>query len=312
MFLFLSRFFKLSVLTGLFLFFVFGQVNPVSAGPNIFGTDDKGGTLVERIAGGAGYDTAVTDLTLAETIGRIIQVVLSVVGTIFFVLVVYAGYIWLMARGDEGEVEKATSIIKMAVIGLVITLSAYTVSFFVVKQVGNAAGGSNKVGGSRVPAGTPGSGSESGADCKDGKKTNFETDTDCGGGYCPKCVDGKKCIGDADCVSGSCVSGTCAKAAETCDDGILNGSEGDTDCGGTCPDRCGSGRKCKISSDCLAGVTCNTGICNGGPTCFDKIQNGNESDTDCGGSDCIKCDVGEMCKSSSDCKSGTCTSGRCK
>jgi hypothetical protein len=168
------------------------------------------------------------------------------------------------------------------------------------------------LGGSSVPAGTPGSGSESGADCKDGKKTNFETDTDCGGRYCPKCIDGKKCIGDADCVSGSCVSGTCAKAAETCDDGILNGSEGDTDCGGTCPDRCGSGRKCKVSSDCLVGVTCNTGICNGGPTCFDKIQNGNESDTDCGGSDCIKCDVGEMCKSSSDCKSGTCTSGRCK
>jgi len=31
-----------------------------------------------------------------------------------------------------------------------------------------------------------------------------ETDVDCGGGSCPKCVNGKACLQDYDCQSGNC------------------------------------------------------------------------------------------------------------
>lgn len=314
---------KKIVLVLLSLIFLIGWSSSVQAAPNIFGTDESGKTLTESVAGGAGYNTAVNQYTLAETVGRIIQIVLSIVGVLFFALMVYAGYLWMMARGDEGEVEKARAIIKMAIIGLVITLSAYTASFFIVRMIGGATGGQNRVGNSTPPGqqGQPGPGQTGGSTCQDGIKNDFETDKDCGGGTCPACDDNKACTNDLDCKSGDCFEGVCIrKPGGDCNDGVKNGDETDTDCGGPLCPVCGAGRKCKINSDCVSGNSCNSGICGGGPTCFDRKQNGNETDEDCGGDSfngaekCPRCDNGDKCQKNADCFSGNCDSGtkRCK
>jgi hypothetical protein len=42
------------------------------------------------------------------------------------------------------------------------------------------------------------------------------------------------------------------------------------------------------------------------PTCSDMVKNGNETDTDCGGSKCPKCAAGQMCFSDLDCISNFC------
>src|SRR5262245_4546088 len=47
-----------------------------------------------------------------------------------------------------------------------------------------------------------------------------------------------------------------------------------------------------------------------GPSCSDGTQNGDESDTDCGGS-CGKCDIGKNCRGASDCQSSICNGGIC-
>lgn len=44
--------------------------------------------------------------------------------------------------------------------------------------------------------------------CSDGVMNQDESDVDCGGS-CPPCGNGKDCLVDSDCVSGSCVGGTC-------------------------------------------------------------------------------------------------------
>jgi hypothetical protein len=76
----------------------------------------------------------------------------------------------------------------------------------------------------------------------------------CGGG-----ADGSPCMVNKDCLSGMCVMGVCQGAA-SCFDGIQNGTETDTDCGGgTCP-TCAPGRKCLVGTDCVSGV-CNAGVC---------------------------------------------------
>jgi hypothetical protein len=49
----------------------------------------------------------------------------------------------------------------------------------------------------------------------------------------------------------------------------------------------------------------------GGGTCDDKKQDGNETDTDCGGGECPKCGAGLKCKVDGDCRSGKCTSEKC-
>jgi hypothetical protein len=51
-----------------------------------------------------------------------------------------------------------------------------------------------------------------------------------------------------------------------------------------------------------------------GPTCSDTIQNGSETDVDCGGPTCQRCAIGQTCASRDDCASALCldtTCGQC-
>jgi len=45
--------------------------------------------------------------------------------------------------------------------------------------------------------------------------------------------------------------------------------------------------------------------------CCDGVQNGEETDIDCGGTVCNACGTGSACNADSDCLSGTCTAGQC-
>ena len=50
-----------------------------------------------------------------------------------------------------------------------------------------------------------------------------------------------------------------------------------------------------------------------GPTCDDGVQNGRETDVDCGAGDgCPKCGSGESCENPGDCRSHWCEDGICK
>lgn len=52
-------------------------------------------------------------------------------------------------------------------------------------------------------------GPPSDSSCVDGKKNQDESDVDCGGAVCPRCLEGRTCAGDGDCKSGACVQGVC-------------------------------------------------------------------------------------------------------
>jgi hypothetical protein len=47
----------------------------------------------------------------------------------------------------------------------------------------------------------------------------------------------------------------------SCTDGIKNGSEAGTDCGGTCTTKCGTGTNCNSGTDCGTGVCYQTLCC---------------------------------------------------
>lgn len=102
---------------------------PALAGPDI-GLGAGGDAA--KIGAKGGYDTNVTDTTLSQSVGKVIKAVLATVGTIFFVLTIYAGFLWMTASGNEEQVEKAKNIIKAAIIGLVICLASYGITNFVV------------------------------------------------------------------------------------------------------------------------------------------------------------------------------------
>jgi hypothetical protein len=95
--------------------------------------------------------------------------------------------------------------------------------------------------------------------CADDLKNGQETDVDCGGPACPKCVDGRKCMVGTDCQSGYCDQGS-GGAPPPCANGVKDGQETDVDCGGgTCP-KCPDGKKCGGNTDCVSG-NCQAGSC---------------------------------------------------
>ena len=62
---------------------------------------------------------------------QIIRILLGALGTIFLALVFYAGYLFVTSNGDEEKVKKAGSIVKGAILGLVIVLFSYSITLFI-------------------------------------------------------------------------------------------------------------------------------------------------------------------------------------
>lgn len=67
--------------------------------------------------------------------------------------------------------------------------------------------------------------------------------------------------------------------------------------------------ECNTSTDCTSGL-CVAHQCVPA-TCADGAKNGKETDTDCGGSDCVPCVDGLMCGMATDCQSGVCMNMIC-
>jgi len=67
-------------------------------------------------------------------IGQIIKGVLSFLGVIFLILVIYGGFMWMTAHGNEEQVTKAKKLITEATIGLIIVLSSYLITFYVISK----------------------------------------------------------------------------------------------------------------------------------------------------------------------------------
>ncbi len=72
---------------------------------------------------------------LPSIVGMIISVALSLVGIVMIVLIIYGGFIWMTAAGEEKKVSKAKDILQAAIIGLIIVLAAYAITWFVVEKL---------------------------------------------------------------------------------------------------------------------------------------------------------------------------------
>jgi hypothetical protein len=138
-----------------------------------------------------------------------------------------------------------------------------------------------------------------------------ETDNDCGGSCGATCQTDEGCDDGDDCAEGVCDPATLTCSAPTCGDGVQNGDETDTDCGGSCGATCTDGEACDDAADCVSGVCDPAALTCTPPSCGDGVQNGDETDTDCGGSCGATCEPGESCTDGDDCMSAGCDGGTC-
>jgi len=96
-----------------------------------FWDDDS---FLGKAAEEAGYD--INENETETIISLVIQTALSFLGVVFLILMIYGGYLWMTARGNEDQVAKAKNLITAAIIGLIIVVSAYAISWFVVSKLG--------------------------------------------------------------------------------------------------------------------------------------------------------------------------------
>ena len=72
---------------------------------------------------------------VAVIVGSIIQVGLSIVGVVFMGLMVYGGWLWMTAAGNQDRVTRAKDLLRDSVIGIVVVVTAYAITSFIVDQV---------------------------------------------------------------------------------------------------------------------------------------------------------------------------------
>lgn len=118
----------------------FAQVDAIRAG-------------VDAAASQSGIQTVgCTGTTCIVTIiGNVVNIALSFMGVLLLLYILYAGFLWTTAGGDSKKTDAAKTMIQNAVIGLVLTLSAFAISNFVITQLSNI----NTVSSPSAPAPAP-------------------------------------------------------------------------------------------------------------------------------------------------------------
>lgn len=90
---------------------------------------------IESMTTEAGIASNLGQVEIGQIAARGIQVVLGFLAIIFLGLTVYAGFNWMTAAGNDENIKKAQATLKAAVIGLLIVLAAYTITYFVFAQL---------------------------------------------------------------------------------------------------------------------------------------------------------------------------------
>lgn len=75
------------------------------------------------------------DATLTDLITSIIGIVMSFLGVIAVLIMLWGGFIWMTAGGEQDKVDKAKKLIISGIIGLVIIFAAYAIASFVIANM---------------------------------------------------------------------------------------------------------------------------------------------------------------------------------
>ena len=86
-------------------------------------------------------------------IGRVINGVLGVVGSLALIMFVYGGLLWMTSGGNDEKVKQGKDVLIWATLGLFIIFASYAlVNFIIFKGIGAVGGGSTNIGSGETPA----------------------------------------------------------------------------------------------------------------------------------------------------------------
>lgn len=99
---------------------------------------EQAGKLAGEVGSSAGLGEPKP---LTQIVGQIINVVLGFLGIVLLGYLLFAGFKWMTAGGDEKQVGEAKGMIKNAIIGLIVIVAAFAISTFVLGSLVNATTG---------------------------------------------------------------------------------------------------------------------------------------------------------------------------
>ncbi|KKR91930.1 MAG: hypothetical protein UU95_C0024G0021 [Parcubacteria group bacterium GW2011_GWC2_42_12] len=131
-----KRFIKIGILAAVILLAMFSAVNFSSAGnflkDNVLDNISKD---AQNVGVTAGYNLDSPDDKALILVQTVINIFLSIIGVLLLVYILYAGYNWLTAQGEEEKVTKAKDTLKRAIVGAIIIVAAYAISIFVMSGI---------------------------------------------------------------------------------------------------------------------------------------------------------------------------------
>lgn len=78
------------------------------------------------------------DGNVGTFVGILVTAVLQILGVIFLVLIIYGGFKWMSAAGQDEKLKEAQRMITNSVVGLIIVVLAYAISTFVLEKLTEA------------------------------------------------------------------------------------------------------------------------------------------------------------------------------
>lgn len=114
------------------LFFLFAT-NAVLAQTPPQGIGDKALDSLKRSGYRAGFTRDPQKIpSFIAILGTYVNGLLTLIGVLFMLLVMYGGFVWMTAAGDEGKIERAKKMVGGSIIGLGIILMARVITFFLL------------------------------------------------------------------------------------------------------------------------------------------------------------------------------------
>ncbi len=83
-----------------------------------------------------GYNTNKGGDNFIESyLGQILTIIFSLLGILFFGLTLYAGFLWMTAQGNDSKISEAKKMLVNAIIGLIVILASYAITYFVISTI---------------------------------------------------------------------------------------------------------------------------------------------------------------------------------
>lgn len=105
------------------------------------------------------FDFILGDASPVDIIIAIINWTLGILALLATIIILYGGFTWMLAQGDEAKIEKAKLILRNAVIGLVIILASWGIARYIINLLLDVTGTNNNEYATPYDPYEPGSGS---------------------------------------------------------------------------------------------------------------------------------------------------------